>query len=161
MEIILIAAMAKNRVIGRDNKIPWHIPGEQKIFKQITWGYPLIMGRKTHESIGRVLPGRRNIVVTTNRSYYVNGCEMVHSLDHALQICQKEEKIFIIVGGQLFRQSIKLVDTLILSILDRDVAGDTFFPAFSEEDFKLINRRKIITPVSYTINTYCRVCRSV
>ena len=161
MEIILIAAMAKNRVIGRDNKIPWHIPGEQKIFKQITWGYPLIMGRKTHESIGRVLPGRRNIVVTTNRSYYVNGCEMVHSLDHALQICQKEEKIFIIGGGQLFRQSIKLVDTLILSILDRDVAGDTFFPAFSEEDFKLINRRKIITPVSYTINTYCRVCRSV
>jgi len=80
MEIILIAAMAANRVIGRNNTIPWHIPGEQKRFKEITWGHPLIMGRRTHESIGRPLPGRRNIVVTRNRHYASPGCEIVHSL---------------------------------------------------------------------------------
>jgi dihydrofolate reductase len=156
MEIVLIAAMAKNRVIGRNNEIPWHIPGEQKIFRQTTWGYPLVMGRKTHESIGCVLPGRRNIIITGNRRYQSKDCEIVHSLTESIQICDQEKKIFIIGGGQLFKQFIKLADTLILSILDKEISGDTFFPDFSKTDFKLVQSRRITTPVAYRINTYCR-----
>lgn len=156
MEIILIAAMAKNRVIGRNNEIPWHIPGEQKIFQQITWGHPLIMGRKTHDSIGHVLPGRRNIIITGNRRYQSKDCEVVHSPLEAMQICDQAKKVFIIGGGQLFKQYIKFADTLILSIIDKEISGDTFFPDFSKTDFKLVHSRKITTPVAYYIKTYCR-----
>ena len=156
MEIILIAAMARNRVIGRNNEIPWHIPGEQEMFRRITWGCPLIMGRKTYESIGRPLPGRRNIIITRNSRNNMQGCEAVHSLAEALQIYEHDKKVFIIGGGQLFQQSIKLADTMILSILDKDIEGDTFFPNFTESDFKLISSQKISGPVSYSINTYCR-----
>jgi dihydrofolate reductase len=156
MEIILIAAMAKNRVIGRDNKIPWDIPGEQTRFKKITMGHPLIMGRKTWQSLGRPLPGRRNIILTTNKEFSPDGAEVVHSLNEALATCAGADKVFIIGGEQLFRHSLPLADTLILSILDREIYGDTYFPKFSTPPFTLVSSKKIQQEDSYTITTYKR-----
>ena len=157
MEIILIAAMAANHVIGRDNDIPWDIPGEQYRFKQVTMGHSLIMGRKTYDSIGRPLPGRRNIVVTRNHDFRCNGCEVVHSIDEAISSCVGETKIFIIGGEQLYRMTLERADTLILTVLDHAVKGDAFFPAFSEKTFKLESSENPKDTNSYTINTYHRV----
>lgn len=157
MEIILIAAMAANRVIGRDNTIPWDIPGEQVRFKEITMGYPMIMGRKTYQSIGRPLPGRRNIVVTRNRNFEAGGCEVVHSLKQGLAACKGVKKVFLIGGEQLYRLGLSHADTLILTVLDREVEGDAFFPDFSCPPFTLVRTEKISHPVPYSIQTYQRL----
>lgn len=157
MEIILIAAMAANRVIGRDNIIPWDIPGEQKRFKETTMGHPMIMGRKTYQSIGRPLPGRRNIVVTRNRNFKADGCEVVHSLEQGLADCREEQKVFIIGGEQLYCAGLSHADTLILTVLDREIEGDAFFPEFSCPPFELVRTEKISLPVPYSIQTYQRL----
>ena len=157
MEIILIAAMSANRVIGRNNSIPWDIPGEQARFKKITMGYPLVMGRKTWQSIGRPLPGRRNIVVTRNRTFTAEGAEVVHSLQEAIDTCRDEERVFIIGGEQLYRQGLDHADTLILTVIDRDIDGDTFFPDFSCPPFKLVKTETVNQPASYTVHTYHRL----
>ena len=157
MEIILIAAMAPNRVIGLNNQIPWHLPGEQKRFKETTWGHTIIMGRKTHESIGKPLPGRRNIIVSRNPHYKTNGCEVVSSLDQAYTICQGDKRVFNIGGEQLYRQGIHDAHTLIITLLQQHYSGDVYFPEFSEADFQLIQSEKIETPIPYTIKTYQRV----
>lgn len=157
MEIILIAAMAANRVIGRDNAIPWHIPGEQKRFRAVTWGHTVIMGRKTHESIGRPLPGRRNIIVTRNNGYRSEGCEIAGSLEQAYALCGDEERVFNIGGEQLYRQGVRDADALILTVLADVVAGDAFFPEFSETDFQLASSEYITAPRPYSIHTYMRV----
>ncbi len=146
--------MTKDFVIGKDNEIPWHIPGEQTFFKKTTMGHCLIMGRKTFESIGHPLPGRRNIVVTRNTKYKAPGCEILFSFEEALEAAGKEEKVFVIGGQQLFAQSLARADTLILSIIDRDVAGDTWFPKFPETDFVLTEQEKVTEPEPYLINTY-------
>ncbi len=156
MEIILIAAMASNRVIGRDNTIPWDIPGEQARFKEVTMGHPLIMGRKTWQSIGRPLPGRRNIVVTRNTDFKAAGCEVVHSLEQGIAACRGEKKVFIIGGEQLYQLGLEQADTLILTLLDREVDGDAFFPEFFCPPFKLVQTEKINHPVPYSIQTYQR-----
>jgi dihydrofolate reductase len=156
MEIILIAAMAANRVIGRNNCIPWHLPGEQQRFKAITWGSPLIMGRRTHESIGRPLPGRRNIVVSRNPEYQAPGCEVVHSLEQAYRICQREERVFNIGGEQLYRQGLARADTLLLTVLRESWDGDAFFPEFPPEVFILDRREEGAGPLPYAILTYRR-----
>ena len=156
MEIILIAAMAQNRVIGRNNKIPWDIPGEQARFKKITMGHPLIMGRKTWLSLGRPLPGRQNIVLTTDRQFSPSGAEVAHSLADAFTSCAAAEKVFVIGGEQLFRLCLPQADTLILSILDRAVAGDTFFPEFTSPPFLLVESTRVQQQDSYTVTTYKR-----
>jgi len=158
MEIILIAAMAVNRVIGKNNDIPWHIPGEQRRFKEITMGHPLIMGRKTYESIGGPLPGRRNVVVTRNKSYLAPGCDVAHSLDMALQKCRDEDKVFIIGGEQLYRLSLGKATSIILTVLDRKIEGDNFFPEFSEEEFAVRHKERIHGSESYTIFFYEKRC---
>jgi len=130
VEIILIAAMSANRVLGSRQTIPWHVPGEQQRFKQTTWGYPLIMGRKTFDSIGHPLPGRRNIVLSRQADFRVAGCETVPTLEAALALCAGAEKVFVIGGEQLFTLALPLADTIILTTIAREVAGDTFFPEF-------------------------------
>lgn len=152
----MIAAMTHNRVIGKNNKIPWHIPGEQKRFKQETWGHTLIMGRKTFESIGNPLPGRRNIVITRKRDYQAVGCEITYSLKDALALCKTDERIFVIGGEQLFRQSMDIATKIILSVIEKKCDGDTFFPEISENDFNLTNIEKIDKPAAYKILTYTR-----
>lgn len=155
MEIIIIVAMSVNRVIGRAQTIPWHIPGEQRRFKETTWGHPLIMGRKTHDSIGRPLPGRRNIIISRNTAFQAQGCEITQGLDTALALCQGAEKVFIIGGEQIFVQALPLTNAVILTTILRQVEGDTFFPAF-EQDFVLVSRELVSEPEAYTVEAYRR-----
>jgi len=155
-EIIIIAAMAKNRVIGRGNTIPWHIPGEQQRFKRLTMGHVLVMGRRTHESIGRVLPGRRTIIISRQKNFAAAGCTVVQSLDAALGLCRGDEKVFIAGGGEIFRLALPLADAIYLSILHREVAGEILFPEFSEAEFPLAESEEVSGPAPYTFAIYRR-----
>lgn len=135
MKISLIAAISTNRVIGRDNKIPWYISEDFKRFKAITLGHPIIMGRKTFESIGKPLPGRTNIVITRDESFSSEGVVVAHSINEAIEIAKiKEgsEEIFIIGGGQIYSQSMNLADKLYLTVVNQEVEGDVYFPEYSE-----------------------------
>lgn len=132
-KISLIAALSENRVIGKDNKLPWHLPEDLRHFKEVTSGHPVIMGRKTFESIGRLLPKRHNIVVSRDSSYVVEGATMAHSLEQALEIAKNydQNEIFIIGGGQIFKQSLPLADRLYLTIVHTEIEGDAFFPEYA------------------------------
>lgn len=133
MKVSAIAIISKNNGLGVDNKLLFHIPGELPRFKKITMGHPIIMGRKTFDSIGRVLPGRTNILITRDTSFHKEGVLVVHSLDEAIQEAQKAEggeEIFIIGGGQIFRDAMPITDRLYLTIVDKEVPADTFFPEY-------------------------------
>ncbi|MDK2124288.1 dihydrofolate reductase [Parachitinimonas caeni] len=136
----LIAAVARNGVVGIDNKLPWHLPDDLKYFKATTSGHPILMGRKTFESIGRPLPNRRNIVLTTQAGWQAAGCEVVHSLDAALALVSDEPEIFVIGGAQLYAATLPLAGKLYLTEIDADFAGDAYFPAFEKKDFQEICR---------------------
>lgn len=142
MKVIIIAAMATNRVIGRDNAIPWHIPEELQFFKRTTMGFPVIMGRLTFESIKRPLPGRQNIIVSRNPDYTIEGADTANSLDSALSIAHDGEKVFILGGQKIFAESLKFTDNIILTVLDRAVEGDIYFPEFSDYDFQEIAKER-------------------
>lgn len=138
MSLIIIAAFNHNRVIGKNGKIPWHIPEDLKRFKALTTGHTVLMGRKTYESIGTPLPHRRNIIVTRNHAFTsVTGAsdtippaEIFHSIDSALTAVHNDEKVFIIGGGEIFRQLIGKADELQLSIIDNTETGDVTFPEY-------------------------------
>ncbi|MDB5865468.1 MAG: Dihydrofolate reductase [Betaproteobacteria bacterium] len=132
----LIVAMAKNRVIGADNKIPWHLPNELKLFKSLTMGHHIIMGRKTYESIGRLLPGRTTVIVTRQREYAVAGAVVAHSIDEALAACRGDAEVFVIGGADLFRVTLPVADRLYLTTVDAEPAGDTFMPALDTSAWK-------------------------
>jgi len=136
--VSIIVAMAKNRVIGKDNDMPWHLPADLKHFRKVTTGKPIIMGRKTYESIGRPLPKRHNIIISRNSDYKVDGCDVVSSLDEAVTIAGEVEELFIIGGGFLYNQTIDQVDKLYLTFIDLDVEGDTFFPEYDHLNIKKI-----------------------
>jgi len=148
--------MAANRVIGRENTIPWHIPEELQWFKATTMGHALIMGRKTYESIGRPLPGRATFVISRDPDRSFPGSTTVQSLNQALALCAGQEKVFIAGGAQIYTQVLPLADTIILSILDQEIAGDTFFPPVPAQDFIETNRTTIPGPLTYTRITYQR-----
>lgn len=134
--ISIIAAMGKNREIGAKNSLMWHIPGELPRFKQITMGHPIIMGRKTFESIGRPLPGRANIVITRDSSFVRDGIIVCSSIEQALEKakeCEGSDEIFIIGGGQIYGQALKFTDKLYLTLVDREYPeADAFFPEYKE-----------------------------
>lgn len=130
MKLIIIAALSRNRIIGKDGEIPWRIPEDLARFKRLTSGHTVLMGRKTFDSLERPLPNRLNIVVTSKT---INGIRTYPSLDFALQALKNEQQVFVIGGGQLYTQTLKLADELYLTLIDRDVEGDTFFPPY--EDF--------------------------
>ena len=157
MLISQIVAMASNRVIGANGEIPWKIPGEQKMFKEITMGHSMIMGRKTYESIGRALPGRTSIVITRQPGYSAPGCMVVPGLKRALQACPADEsETFIIGGTQLFEDTMPFTDRIYLTVLPREVPGDTYFPEFPEADFKIVKSSFIDAIVSYHFYLYER-----
>ena len=133
--ITLIAARARNGVIGHNNQMPWKIPGEQAYFKRVTMGYPIVMGRKTWESIGRALPGRRNIVVTRNPAYTATGADVVGSLDEALRLAGDVEQVFIIGGAQLYAAAMPRASRVFLTEIDADFDGDTFMPALDKKQW--------------------------
>jgi len=157
LELIIIAAMAGNRVIGCNNRIPWHVPADMAHFQATTMGHTLIMGRKTYDSIGGPLPGRRNVVVSANPSFRPHPeCMVASSLDQAIRQCKEAEKVFVIGGEQLYRLALPLAQTLILTVIDREYQGDAWFPDFSDLPFVLIERCALTTVPSVTVCTYRR-----
>jgi dihydrofolate reductase len=135
----LIVAIAKNRVIGFENKMPWHLPAELAYFKRVTMGHPIIMGRKTFDSIGRALPGRRNIVVSRNKDYIATGAEVAHSLDAAIALCAGENP-FVIGGATLYEEALTKADRLYITEIDARPEGDTFFPVLKQHEWKEVSR---------------------
>jgi dihydrofolate reductase len=132
--IKIIVAASKNLVIGNNNTLIWHLPADLKNFKKLTTGSAIIMGRKTYESIGKPLPYRRNIIITRDKNYRVENCEVVNSLEEALLICY--EDCFIIGGGEIYKQSLSIADELYLTLIDEEFEGDTYFPEISEDWFE-------------------------
>ncbi len=135
----LIVALAKNGIIGANNRIPWHVPGEQKLFKQITMGHHIVMGRKTYESIGRLLPGRTTVIVTRQRDYVVPGAIVAHSLHDAINAAARDEEIFVIGGAELFREALPIADRIYLSVVDVEAEGDVSMPKIDETRFREIS----------------------
>jgi len=131
----LVVAMARNRVIGRDNALPWRLPADLAHFKKVTMGHPIVMGRRTYESIGKALPGRQNIVVTHNRAYTAPGCTVVPSLEAAWQAAGDTEEVCVIGGTSLFREALPIADVIHLTHVEAEVAGDTYFPDFDRSEW--------------------------
>ncbi|GAA5179854.1 dihydrofolate reductase [Niveibacterium umoris] len=138
--LALIAAVAQNGTIGRDNALPWRLRDDLKRFKALTLGHPVVMGRKTWESLGRPLPGRRNIVVTRQPGLVLEGAEVVHSLDEALAGCNDADTVFVIGGAQLYREALGRADALYLTEVGADVEGDAHFPPIGDAGFREVAR---------------------
>lgn len=159
--ICLIAALAANRVIGRNNALPWHLSADLKRFKALTMGHAVVMGRKTHESIGRPLPGRRNLVITRNRDYRAPGCEIVHSLDAAVAACSGAGKVFVIGGAALYREALPRAHCLEFTEIRAEFEGDATFPEFPlaewRETAREIHGNEAGAPFRYDFVRYERV----
>lgn len=136
-QIALIAALARNRIIGRDNRLPWHLPADLRFFKQTTMGKPLLMGRRTWESIGRPLPGRRMIVLSHDPDYQAPGCTVAHSLDDALQTAGAVSELMVIGGASLYAQTLPLAERLYLTLVETRLPGDAWFPEWNEQNWRL------------------------
>lgn len=149
LRLSLLVAMAKNRVIGRNNKLPWHLPADLKHFKFLTMGQTIVMGRKTYESIGKPLPGRTNIIITRQTGYEVPGAIVVNSIDDALLTCKETRSInaenFIIGGEELYRQTLKICQRIYITEIQRDFEGDAYFPAFDPNEWEETQRDKHIS----------------
>ncbi len=144
MKISLIVAMATNRAIGLDNKMPWHLSADLKKFKAITMGSPIVMGRKTYESIGRPLPGRSNIIISRNLDYQQTDCLVFNDIKTAIAASSKDaEEIFIIGGAELYKATLPLADNLYLTLINQDFDGDTFFPEIDFKAWKEVSREDI------------------
>ncbi|MEW6120265.1 MAG: dihydrofolate reductase [Pseudomonadota bacterium] len=138
--ISVIAALAKNRVIGIENRLPWRLPEDLAHFKALTLGHPILMGRKTFESLGRPLPGRTNIVITRNRDYRKEGCVVADSIPAAVALCRDASEVFFIGGAELYAQVIPLADRLYLTEVDIEAEGDAWFPEYDRAAFREIER---------------------
>jgi dihydrofolate reductase len=135
----IVVAMAKNRVIGANGAIPWKLPNELQLFKRVTMGHHIIMGRKTWESIGRLLPGRATVIVTRQRGYVIPGAKMADSVESALAACTGDSEAFVIGGGELYRLALPLAHRIYLTIVDAEPAGDTVMPALALDDWREIS----------------------
>jgi dihydrofolate reductase len=135
--LTLIAALARNRVIGCNNRLPWRLPADLRFFKQMTLGKPLLMGRRTWESIGHPLPGREMIILSGNPGYFAPGCVVAPSLDAALREAGTASEIMVIGGALLYAQTLPLADRLYLTQVDAEIAGDAWFPQWEPQDWRL------------------------
>jgi len=140
MIISIIAAMADNRVIGINNQLPWNLPADMKWFRQQTMGKPVLMGRKTFDSIGRPLPKRRNIVISRDESLKIDGCDVVSSADAAFQLCSNEAEVMIIGGASFYEQTLPQADRLYLTLVHSKIDGDAWFPEIDFNQWKEIER---------------------
>ena len=136
--------MTDQGIIGKANRLPWHLPEDLKHFKQTTWGKPILMGRKTYESIGRILPGRRNVILTRNENYMApEGAEVYSSIDSALKELKDESEVFVIGGGTIYEAAFPKADRLYLTLVHRAFEGDTSFPDFNlMENFQILSRER-------------------
>lgn len=157
--ISFIVAMDENGVIGNQNQLPWSLPADLAYFKKITTGHPIIMGRKTYESIGRPLPGRRNIVITSNDTFQVDGVEVVHSIEDAIKLVRDVEA-FIIGGATIFEQAFEYAQKLYITHIHESFKGDTYFNNFSIDDWLLVSSEKGLknekNPYDYDFVVYNR-----
>ncbi len=159
--ISIIAAMAENRVIGNDNALPWHLPADLKHFKAMTLGKPIIMGRKTWESLPGRLPDRTHIIVTSNHYYQAEGCVVVHSLESALEVAGDVPEVMIVGGAMLYRQALPLAHRLYLTLVEVEVDGDTRFPKFDLAQWQETERQRYSSdeknPYAYSFVTLLRI----
>ena len=166
VRIAMIVAMAENRVIGRDNQLPWYLPNDLKYFKAVTMGKPIIMGRKTYESIGKPLPGRTNIVVTTQQDFAAKGVKVAHSVEEALTLARSvaivdgAEEVMIIGGAQLYTEMLGTVERLYLTQVHADVEGDARFPELDLSLWEVRSREDFASegpnPYDYSFVVYGR-----
>lgn len=159
--ISFILAMDENRVIGKDNQLPWHLPEDLKFFKQVTMGHPIAMGRKTHESIGRILPGRENIIITRQPNFKCEGCTVFYSVQEFVNYCRKQnDEIFVIGGAEIFKETFQYADRLYITMIHEKFEGDTFFLEFDESEWELNSSEKGIkndkNPYDYEFRIYQR-----
>lgn len=138
----LIVAIAKNNVIGKENKLVWHMPADMRFFKNTTMGHTLIMGRKTFESFGKPLSGRKSIVITRQNDWQYEGVVVVHSLEDAIKVAPKDEEVFIIGGAEIYRQAMPLCNKMYLTIIHHDFEGDTLFPDIDFSQWNLTSDEK-------------------
>ena len=139
MTVSLVVAASTNNVIGRDGGLPWHLPDDLRHFKRITTGKPLIMGRRTFESIGKPLPERQNIVMTRDPDYAAEGCDVVSSVDEALELAGDAEEVMVIGGGQVYRDFLPRADRIYMTRVQAEVQGDTLFPDFDKNAWRLVS----------------------
>ncbi|MCK4561753.1 MAG: dihydrofolate reductase [Flavobacteriaceae bacterium] len=148
--ITIIAAVAKNNALGKDNQLIWHLPADLKRFKKVTLGHHIIMGRKTFESLGKPLPNRTTIIITRNTNYLAEGCIIVNSLDEAINAAKADENPFILGGAEIYKQALEIADVLDLTFVHYEFEADAFFPKIdfsnwkevSREDFKADDKNK-------------------
>jgi len=157
MTISLIVAVSRNGVIGANNKLPWHLPADLKRFKQLTMGHPILMGRKTFESIGKPLSGRTNIVITRQKEFQCCGTTVVHSVEEALLDHENEKEAFVIGGAEIFRQALPFADRIYLTRIEKDFEGDTKLFEIDPAVWKETSREEFLNdPLPHTFLTYER-----
>lgn len=159
MSISFIFAMDRNRAIGVNNKLPWHLPGDLKFFKNVTMGHPILMGRKTYESIGKPLPGRRNVILTQNTAYQAEGCEVIHSVDEAIDAFQEQE-LFVIGGAEIFKLFASHVNRMYITYIEDEFEADTYMSDLDLSDWTLVSseqgERNEKNPYEYYFRIYER-----
>ena len=159
--IIIIAAIARNNALGKDNQLIWHLPADLKRFKRVTSGHHVIMGRKTYESLGKPLPNRTNIIISRNKDFKADGCIVKNSLEEAIESATEDGTPFILGGAEIYKQAIKTADLLDLTFVHHDFEADVFFPEIdpeiweeiSRQDFKADEKNKY----DYSFVTYKRI----
>jgi dihydrofolate reductase len=161
VKVSVVAAVARGGVIGRDGAIPWRIPEDARHFRRLTMGHPVVMGRKTWDSLPdrfRPLPGRRNVVVTRNRAWHGDGADRAGSLADALQLLDGAPRVFVIGGGELYADALPLADELLLTEIDADVEGDRFFPEWDRAAFAETSREHHVseTGIPFSLVIYAR-----
>ena len=158
--ISIIVAISANNAIGKNNQLLWHLPADLKHFKEITTGHPILMGRKTYDSIGRPLPKRRNIVITRQQGLAIEGAEVVHSVADAISLCKEEEEIFIIGGAEVYKGALALAQKIYLTTVHQNYQADAFFPTISADDWVETHREYHAVDeknnVAYTFSTLQR-----
>ena len=157
--VSLIVAVAKNGVIGVNNTLPWHIPEDLKRFRALTTGHHIIMGRKTYDSLGRLLPGRTTVIVTRNPDYQVEGAIVVHSLEEAVHACGNDNEAFLIGGAELYQEGFKRANKLYLTEIDAEYQGDAYFPEFNQAEWRLVEQESHTSAngLGFSYKTYERV----
>lgn len=162
-KLSIIVAIAKNNVIGIDNTLPWHLPEDLKRFRVLTMGHHIIMGRKTYESLGRLLPGRITVIVTRNQEYKVEGALVAHSLEAAISLCKNDDEIFLIGGAELYQDGLRLSDKLYITELELQVNGDAHFPQYPAEEWEPISRETHTSEqgINFSYVTYQRKLRRI
>lgn len=160
--ISLIVAMDENRLIGKDNQLPWHLPQDLAYFKRMTMNHKIVMGRKTYESIGKPLPGRENIIITRDSSYTKDGCKVLHSIDDILELSKAtDENVFVIGGAEIFKEILPYSDKLYMTHIHHEFEGDTFFSQLNDSEWETISvesgMRDVKNPYEFDFVVYQKI----